>query len=308
MSNLDRCVEEFGSNCFFCESEEAEIVHFIDGDRSNDSISNMRPSCGECHIDICSSNTEYIKWSQKLANPPIEEPELEQIVSALENSERPYIRLSKVSDEYHMNTDDLRQYVSEQSTNLNVGDVQNAKFVIYHNNNSESSNKTKKETKKEVSKEEDSKDLDEESDDSEHISLFPDRKEIVVSNPQNKTTTELSKTAHLEDMNNNSLMYRLEKEDVWNSPFKTFEDYVSSLEEVVEELTPRLRERLESYWNRANMFELRSVGDKTHLIGDNHNVFENVAKRNLEHNKYYTKFVNNLGVEPRGFLFPQIST
>lgn len=289
MSDLDRCIEEYGSECFFCQSVEAELVHFIDGNRSNNSIANMRPSCGSCHTKICSPSTEYIQWSQKLSNPPIEEPDINQISSALEEAKRPYIKLEEISDEYHINSDELREYINEQGSDLTVDDVRDAESVIYRDINAIHS--AKNEMKSEIDNSNNEKNSSDNS--VEHISLFPDRKEIVVSNPKEKTITELSKTAHLEDMNGDSFMYQLEKEDVWNSPFESFDDYVSSLKLVVDELTPRLRERLKSYWERADMFELQSKDDKTQLVAESSEVFENVAKRNLEHNKHYTKFVDD---------------
>lgn len=276
---LNRCIKEYGSDCFFCESVEAQLVHYIDGNRSNNSIDNMRPSCGNCHTKIYSPNTDYLTWTQKLTNPPIEKPDLSQITSTLESSNRPYIKFDEISDEYQIDPNKLREYISKEAKNLHVGNVRDSNLIIYQDNSSDSYNINKVE------------DLNKDSD--EYISLFPDRKEIVVSNPDKNTITELSKTTHLEDMNDDSFMYRLAKEDVWNSPFDKFKDYITSLEKVVEELTPRLRDRLESYWEKSNMFELQTVDNKTHLIAENSEVFNNVAKRNLEHNKHYTKFVNN---------------
>lgn len=42
------CFEAHGRNCYLCDSY-AVLVHHLDEDRSNNTISNLRPMCKRCH-------------------------------------------------------------------------------------------------------------------------------------------------------------------------------------------------------------------------------------------------------------------
>lgn len=271
MENLNRCRNEYGQSCFFCSHNEATVVHYVDGNRSNDTIENMRPCCPNCLKEIHSPNTRYIEWSKKLENPPIEVPDTTHIKRKIEKSEKPYVAVQEISEELDIDTSIL-QDISDYSDDILVGNVEDTDRVLF---------------------------LDEYEDStpSEFTTLFPDRAEVVVGNADDETTNSLSKVAHLEDMNERSLMYKIEKEDVWNSPSDTFNEYIECLESTVDDITPRLEERLKSYWDRADMFELQTVGDKTHLVASDKEVFKNVAKRKLEHNEHYTKFIDEKSLQ-----------
>lgn len=276
MKNLSRCKSEFGDDCFFCQSSKATLVHYVNGNRSDDSIDNMRPCCPDCLKQIHSPNTNYIEWSKKLENPPIETPDSETVREMIDASDTPYISVTELSEELDVDAEIL-QDASQYAEDISVDSVTDVEQLLFLDDSEYDS--------------EDNSVAD------EFVTLFPDRAEIVAGNPSDKTATSLSKVAHLEDMNEDSLMYGIEKEDVWNSPFNSFKQYVNCLESTVDEVTPRLEERLRSYWDRSDAFKLETVGDKSHLIASDEDVFKNVAKRKLEHNKHYTKFVDDKSLQ-----------
>lgn len=60
----EKAIEQFGERCTFCGETEDVQIHHIDGDRTNDDLSNLLPVCLQCHWDI--HNGENEEWSKKL--------------------------------------------------------------------------------------------------------------------------------------------------------------------------------------------------------------------------------------------------
>lgn len=64
----DLCFAEKGRECIICGATEDIVVHHIDGDRSNNSLSNLMPVCWSCHFSIHSGAEGYEEYTEKL--PP----------------------------------------------------------------------------------------------------------------------------------------------------------------------------------------------------------------------------------------------
>jgi len=81
-----KCYDKYGKDCFFCNDKKSNIIHFIDGNRSNTSINNIRPSCSECYAKIHDTSEDYVKWTLKLNNPPISSIQSNELLSALDKT------------------------------------------------------------------------------------------------------------------------------------------------------------------------------------------------------------------------------
>lgn len=60
------CLEEKGESCEICGSEEDIHVHHIDGDRSNNDLSNLVPLCSDHHYEIHNGEEEYSEYVDQL--------------------------------------------------------------------------------------------------------------------------------------------------------------------------------------------------------------------------------------------------
>ncbi len=131
----------------------------------------------------------------------------------------------------------------------------------------------------------------------ERVLFFPSRREIAVDKPRKKTRKILSQTAHLVDETGDSYLYNVSEEDVWNSPYEAFEQFKQDLQAIIgDDWDGGFESRIEDDWMRAHQFKLRTEVDDGNrysaLSARNKEVFENVAKRKLEHNEHYTQFLS----------------
>lgn len=130
----------------------------------------------------------------------------------------------------------------------------------------------------------------------ERVMFFPSRREIVVDKPQNDTRGILSKSAHLVDSTGESYLYKISPEDVWNTPYDSFDALRSDLKSVVgQNWDSGFESRIQDDWQRAHQFRLQtktndSGNQYTVLKAQDEDVFENVAKRKLEYREHYTQF------------------
>lgn len=149
---------------------------------------------------------------------------------------------------------------------------------------------------------------DQESSLDERVLFFPSRREIAVDRPDEDTRSVLSQVSHLVDSTGESYLYKVSQKDIWNAPYDDFKMLKSDLKSVVgEDWDGGFESRIEDDWSRAHQFELRTKlnedGRKYSILhADDANVFENVAKRKLEHNTHYTQFLsdNDLRVRSGG--------
>lgn len=139
----------------------------------------------------------------------------------------------------------------------------------------------------------------------ERVLFFPSRREIAVDHPDEDTRSVLSQAAHLVDSTGESYLYKVGEEDVWNAPYDDFETLKTDLQSVVgDDWDGGFESRIKDDWSRAHQFELRTEFDESGrpysvLHADDADVFENVAKRKLEHNEHYTKFLSNRDLRVR---------
>jgi len=133
----------------------------------------------------------------------------------------------------------------------------------------------------------------------ERVLFFPSRREIAVDKPKQETRSILSQTAHLIDSTGDSYLYKISEQDIWNAPYDEFENLRDDLHIVIgDDWDGGFESRIHDDWKRAHQFELRTEFNEegraySVLHADNPEVFENVAKRKLEHNEHYTKFLSD---------------
>lgn len=262
-----KCYSKYGDNCFFCKDEKANIIHFIDGDRSNTDIENIRPSCSSCYASIHDSSPKYMEWSLKLSNSPV--PSLSETNLREAFSRTPYkgSTVTELSDEVNIAKSHLEKILDAKQA-FESQDVSTEDYVWYMHDNQENTN--------------------------ENVILFPDRREIAVSNASEDITNKLGRISHMVDISDDGSLYRIDEEDVWNATHDSIDDYINDLEAVINDITPRLKERIESDWNKSTQFELKtSEKGNTILEANDSEVFENVAKRKLNFNEHYTKFIDD---------------
>ena len=64
-----KCLEYKKQKCAVCGDSDEIEVHHIDGDRSNNSISNLEPLCASCHADVHNGGIEGYDYAEKLQTP-----------------------------------------------------------------------------------------------------------------------------------------------------------------------------------------------------------------------------------------------
>jgi DNA excision repair protein ERCC-3 len=145
-----------------------------------------------------------------------------------------------------------------------------------------------------------STEVDEEQTPKERVLFFPSRREIAVDRPQEDTRSVLSQAGHLVDSTEQSYLYKVSEADVWNAPYEEFNELREALKSVVGERDwdDGFETRIRVDWTRAHQFRLATKEnptgrDYTVLQADDESVFEDVAKRKLEHNEHYTEFLSN---------------
>jgi len=139
--------------------------------------------------------------------------------------------------------------------------------------------------------------------DNETVMFFPSRREIVVENPGEQTRSILSQTAHVVDQTGDGFLYKVDEADVWNAPYDEFTELRDDLQEVIgdEEWSPGFEDRIRDDFERAHQFRLWTYSDESGneysvLEASTAQVFEDVAKRKLQHNDHYTQYVGDTGM------------
>lgn len=126
-----------------------------------------------------------------------------------------------------------------------------------------------------------------------HVSVFPGRDEIVVVNRTDSVKHILSRTAHIVDSHEESHLYKISKEDVWNAPHDTLGDYLSDVREIIGDIPHGMEQRIRTYWENSHKFILRTHPDGFNVLTGDANDIETIAKRKLDHNTHYTSFVSD---------------
>lgn len=132
---------------------------------------------------------------------------------------------------------------------------------------------------------------------SERTLFFPSRREIVVDSPTAKTRDILSRVAHLVDSTGDGYLYKIDQEDIWTAAYDSFDKLRSDLQSVVgDNWTASFESRIWDDWERAHQFHLRTrvVESQQYSVleAEEQDVFESVAKANLDYNTHYIKFLS----------------
>ncbi|MXR52527.1 DEAD/DEAH box helicase family protein [Halovenus sp. WSH3] len=120
--------------------------------------------------------------------------------------------------------------------------------------------------------------------DRERVILFPDRREIVVDQPEQFTRAQLSQFAHLvETTGSGAYKYEIRQEDIWQAPYETLDDLLGTVRSVLPERSDPLESWIRSQYERANKFRLRTHEDGyTVLEAQTADLMGNVARQKLD--------------------------
>jgi DNA excision repair protein ERCC-3 len=123
----------------------------------------------------------------------------------------------------------------------------------------------------------------------ERVVLFPERREIVVDSPTQYTRARLSQFAHLVDTTGEresgtrGYLYKIRREDVWQSPFDDLGKLLAMVRSVLPTRSPHLEEWVETQWKRANQFRLYTHEDGYVVLeGASESLMGNVARQKLD--------------------------
>ena len=118
----------------------------------------------------------------------------------------------------------------------------------------------------------------------ERVVPFPERREIVVDQPDQFTRARLTQFAHLvEATRSGRYLYEVREEDVWNAPFDALEDLLATLRAVLPERAPALEDWMGDQWTRAHQFTLRTHEDGYVVLeAASASLMGNVAREKLE--------------------------
>lgn len=123
----------------------------------------------------------------------------------------------------------------------------------------------------------------------EQVVTFPNRRELVVSHPEQFTRARLSTFAYLVDTNGSgSSIYRIREEDIWGAPYDDLGDLLVTLRRVTGERHADLEEWITSQWKRARQFVLRTHPDGyTVLEAGSESLMGNVARQVLDESQLH---------------------
>ena len=121
----------------------------------------------------------------------------------------------------------------------------------------------------------------------ERVIAFPTRREIVVDQPTQYTRAQLSQFAHLVDSTGSEpgtrgYLYRIRQEDIWAAPFDDLGGLLGSVRSVLPRRLEHLEAWIESQWQRAHQFTLRTHEDGyVVLAAATEELMGNVARQKL---------------------------
>ncbi|WP_394296868.1 DEAD/DEAH box helicase [Natronomonas moolapensis] len=96
----------------------------------------------------------------------------------------------------------------------------------------------------------------------ERITVFEKRRDVIVDQPAQYTRALLTQFAHLENTNREGgYVYTVREEDVWNAPYATFPELVSTVRSALGGRYEAIEEWIEGQWERAHKFRLATHED-----------------------------------------------
>ena len=100
------------------------------------------------------------------------------------------------------------------------------------------------------------------ADPDERITVFQERRDIVVDEPSQYTRALLTQFAHLEDTNREGgYVYAVREEDVWNAPYDTLPELIATVRSALGGRYEALEGWIEGQWERAHKFRLATHDD-----------------------------------------------
>jgi DNA excision repair protein ERCC-3 len=120
--------------------------------------------------------------------------------------------------------------------------------------------------------------------DRERVILFPGRRQIVVDQPEQFTRAQLSQFASLVDTTAaGAYLYEIDRADVWQAPYDSFEDLLGTVRSVLPERSEHLESWMEEQYKRANQFTLRTHEDGYVVLeAETPELMGNVAREQLD--------------------------
>lgn len=117
----------------------------------------------------------------------------------------------------------------------------------------------------------------------ERVVVFPERRELVVAEPNQLTRAQLANLAHLvATSGDGSYLYRIRPVDVWHAPYETLDELTRTLRDVLPGPYPGLFDWIEAQWKRAHQFRLETHPDGyTVLTAGTATLMSNVAEQEL---------------------------
>lgn len=138
---------------------------------------------------------------------------------------------------------------------------------------------------------------DEDNDDvEERIRLYPSQLRLHVDSPSQETKTTLGNFAHLEEtsLDGDASIYETDPLDIWTSPYEHLDVLLDDYATTTGQLPDSVEQQLRRIWERGHAFTLRTHPDGyTVLEASSEDLFEDVAKENLEHNTHYTQYLSD---------------
>jgi len=120
--------------------------------------------------------------------------------------------------------------------------------------------------------------------DRERVAFFPERRVLVVDQPDQFTRAQLSQFAHLTDATSEgSYRYEIRQEDVWAAPYDEFDDLLGTVRDVLPDRFERFEGWLSDQWKRAHTFRLYThEDDYVVLAAETESLMGNVAREKLD--------------------------
>jgi len=119
--------------------------------------------------------------------------------------------------------------------------------------------------------------------DRERVVFFPERREVVVDQPEQFTRAQLAQFARLVDTTRTGgYVYEIRREDVWQAPYEGHEALVETMQDVLPTWPASFAEWVVEQYKRAHRFELRTHEDGyVVLVAANESLLGNVAEQRL---------------------------
>ncbi|MDZ7702645.1 MAG: DEAD/DEAH box helicase [Halobacteriales archaeon] len=118
----------------------------------------------------------------------------------------------------------------------------------------------------------------------ERVEVFPNRREVVVSQPSQFTRAQLSQFAHLVETNREGgYRYEVREEDVWQAPYDDLDALRRTMRQALGGRHEALEEWVEGQWARARKFRLVTHADGYVVLeASSPDLLGNVAQQHLD--------------------------